>query len=178
MTGDWLAQAAALIAEADGRAAQKRLGAWLDAQPSELRQAVLQLAASRGVDLPADAEQWPGKRLLRRAQARQDASRVRRNPVRVDEPFTCARCGAAVTPGGRRVRDHCPHCLTGRHVDVVPGDRASSCGGLLRPVGLEVVGADAVLRFACQHCGHTIRVRAHPDDEPAALAAVSALARP
>ena len=173
-----LARAASLVAQAASRAAQKRLGRVLDDGPPALRQAVVLVARQRGVDLPDEAASWPGKRLLRRAQGREDGARVRTNPIRVDEAFTCGACGAEVSPGGGRVRDHCPRCLTSRHVDVVPGDRAAGCGALLPAVGLEVLGGDAVLRFACSACDHTIRVRAHPDDDPAALAALSARAAP
>lgn len=51
--------------------------------------------------------------------------------------FVCAHCGAAVQPltnGG--YRNHCPRCLHSLHVDLVPGDRASRCGGLMVPCGL------------------------------------------
>ncbi len=177
MAGDWLVQAAALVAEAEGRAAQKRLGDFVDRQPPELREAIVRLARERGIELPDEAQGWAGKRLLRRAQGREGEARTRLNPVRVDEGFVCRACGSVVGPGGRRVRDHCPCCLTGSHVDVVPGDRAASCGALLRAVGLEVVGDRTVLRYQCTGCDHTIRIRSHPDDDPAVLAALSAEAR-
>ena len=36
-----------------------------------------------------------------------------------------------------RNRNHCPHCLWSKHVDdTVPGDRASVCDGMMKPVGL------------------------------------------
>ncbi len=178
MAGDWLAQAATIVAQAQGRAAQKRLGAALDAEPRALREAVVAVARRRGVALPDEAADWSGKRLLRLAQAREETARVRSNPIRVDQSFACVACGAAVPPGGGRVRDHCPSCLTGLHVDVVPGDRAANCGARLVAVGLEVVAGEHVLRFACSRCSHTIRVRAHPDDDPGALARLSARAVP
>ena len=55
--------------------------------------------------------------------------------------FTCAHCGAEVRPlANGSVRNHCPVCLYSLHVDVQPGDRASDCHGLLRPVGVEQSG--------------------------------------
>ncbi len=51
--------------------------------------------------------------------------------------FTCANCAAEVlqlTDGS--YRNHCPFCLFSRHVDVLPGDRRSECGGLMAPTGL------------------------------------------
>ncbi|WP_420871372.1 RNHCP domain-containing protein [Lysinibacillus xylanilyticus] len=34
-------------------------------------------------------------------------------------------------------RNHCPKCLFSKHVDTVPGDRASTCKGLMRPIGVD-----------------------------------------
>jgi transcription elongation factor Elf1 len=136
------------------------------------------VARRQGVPLPDDAVLWPGKRLLRRAQAREEEARVRRNPIRVDEGFLCGHCGAEVGSGGRVVRDHCDRCLSGLHVDVVPGDRAASCRSRLQPVGLEILAGVAVLKFTCVGCGHTLRGRAHPSDDPAALVALSARKMP
>jgi hypothetical protein len=50
------------------------------------------------------------------------------------EDFTCEVCGAKVK--GTGFTDHCPQCLvTGKHVDVFPGDRKAACGGLMKPSG-------------------------------------------
>lgn len=54
-----------------------------------------------------------------------------------NDGFRCINCGSDVLPvttGG--YRNHCPFCLHSRHVDQAPGDRASTCGGLMVPVGL------------------------------------------
>ncbi len=51
--------------------------------------------------------------------------------------FDCENCGAAVlavTNGS--YRNHCPFCLHSLHVDETPGDRRSSCGALMPPVGI------------------------------------------
>ncbi len=164
--------AARLIDEASDRGAQKRLGRLLDADPG-LRMAVLAEARARGVDLPVEARDFAGKRLLRLAQDRQRDARVRKNPIRRDDAFTCAGCGEPVTPGGARVRDHCPSCLCSLHVDVVPGDRASTCRGLLRPSSVHLVAGEPVVRYRCVSCGHEGQNRAHPDDDPRVLARLS-----
>ena len=142
-----------LLDAAVGRGALKRLAAALDAEPG-LREAVLAEARRRGVILPDEAESWPAKRLLRRARGRDVEAQVRTTPIHRDEAFTCAHCGADVEPHGRTARDHCPRCLRSMHVDVVPGDRAADCGGVLDPVGAEQSGGGGWrLRYRCRRCG-------------------------
>lgn len=139
----------------------KALGARVDADPS-LREQVFELAARRGTELDRE---WNGKRLVRALLARQEDARERRNPVRRDTAFRCTHCGRAVDAGGARVRDHCPWCLRGLHVDRVPGDRASDCGGVLDPVAFELKGrAGVVITFRCRKCGYSWSGRAHPTD--------------
>ena len=49
--------------------------------------------------------------------------------------FTCERCDADVLPlTNGSYRNHCPSCLYSKHVDELPGDRLSGCGGLMEPV--------------------------------------------
>ncbi len=147
------AHLAAMVEQARTRSACKRLGAKLDADP-RLKTALLHWARARGVDLPDDAVRWPGKRLLRRARGREQAARIRRNPIARDEAFRCVACGRDVPPHGRSARDHCPYCLTGLHVDrLTPGDRASSCGGQLRPTGVERRGGRWMIAYTCARCG-------------------------
>ena len=51
--------------------------------------------------------------------------------------FVCRHCGREVLPlTGGSYRNHCPFCLYSLHVDIIPGDRASECGGLMEPVGI------------------------------------------
>ena len=58
-----------------------------------------------------------------------------RNFQRNIENFKCAKCGRVVEGNG--YTNHCPECLTSRHVDVNPGDRSSECGGIMEAVGAE-----------------------------------------
>lgn len=127
-----------------------------------LLQALSALARERG--LVEEGDPPDAKTLVRRLLAREEQAQVRRNPVHRDEAFVCAACGAEVSPGGARVRDHCPHCLRSLHLDVVPGDRAAGCGGVLDPERFETSGAELRIHYRCRRCGHRHRVRAHPDD--------------
>jgi len=54
-----------------------------------------------------------------------------------DSGFTCVNCGKTVLPLGYTSRNHCPYCLCSLHVDVMPGDRANPCGGIMRPIHAE-----------------------------------------
>ena len=153
------------------RADLKRLARWLDSDDGRvLRPHLLQEAARRGVELPEFAEEWPSKRLLRLALARERGARRRRNPIPLDEAFRCVCCGLQVPAGGHRARNHCPRCLRSLHVDMVPGDRAATCGGVLEPVGVELVSrVGMVILFRCSSCGQRRRNRAMltgewPDD--------------
>ncbi len=70
-----------------------------------------------------------------------------------DEHFTCEHCGEEVTPLGYTARDHCPYCLYSKHVDIMPGDRANTCKGLLAPVGLEKFKDTYKILYKCETCG-------------------------
>lgn len=53
-----------------------------------------------------------------------------------------------------------------QHVDIIPGDRANSCRGLMPTIALE--GADPNrldLVQQCLSCGHIQRNRQAPDDD-------------
>lgn len=149
---DRRAEIAALLDVRGGRGLVKRLASHLEQEP-DLRRALVEEARRRGIDLPDEAVGWPAKRLLRRARGREEEARRRSNPVARDESFACAHCAAEVPPHGRTARDHCPWCLRSLHVDVVPGDRAADCGGILDPIGLERRGEDLRLLYRCRRCG-------------------------
>ncbi|XKK37436.1 RNHCP domain-containing protein [Nocardiopsis sp. ARC36] len=77
------------------------------------------------------------------------------SPTLRTSTFTCLRCGlsvSALAPEGER-RDHCPSCLTSRHVvDQVRGGR-SDCGGRMVPVSVAVVRDGAwMLVHRCTLC--------------------------
>lgn len=154
----------------------KAAAAWLDGPGRAHRAALAERARRAGAVLPDDWEALDGKRLLRLALDRSDAAQVRTNPIARDEAFTCASCGRDVPPGGRRPRDHCPWCLRSLHVDVVPGDRAAGCGGVLEPVGLAPSPKGPMIEYRCARCGAARRNRVLddvvPPDDPTALRAL------
>ena len=81
-----------------------------------------------------------------------------------DNGFICAHCGKEVLPLGRSSRNHCPFCLRSLHVDVNPGDRLNSCGGVLDPIYAEPDNKKGyVIYFKCRKCGETVRCRAAHD---------------
>ena len=68
-----------------------------------------------------------------------------------NDGFECGHCGEDVLPLAQgSYRNHCPACLWSRHVDVVPGDRGSDCGGLMEPVKL--TGASGTGWKVLQRC--------------------------
>ncbi len=88
-----------------------------------------------------------------------------------DAGFRCANCGLDVKPLGYSSRNHCPKCLCSLHVDVLPGDRASDCSGILDPITVETDPRKGyIIVHKCRKCGAIRRNRAahnakeQPDD--------------
>ena len=88
-----------------------------------------------------------------------------------DSGFICANCGKEVLPLGYSSRNHCPFCLWSLHLDENPGDRASECGGKLRPVtAMPDPKKGYIIIHRCERCGKTVRNKAaheakvQPDD--------------
>ena len=88
------------------------------------------------------------------------------------EDFVCENCGAKVQGNG--YTNHCPHCLYSKHVDINPGDRLESCGGLMEPIDFELKDGKYVLVHRCQKCGFERRNKVCDEDN---FEAVLALAR-
>ncbi len=89
-----------------------------------------------------------------------------------EEPFICGHCSNSVEPLGKGTyRNHCPKCLWSKHVDREgPGDRASTCLGLMRPVILDHDGKKGwMIIHECEACGKTIPNKAAPDDNLTAV---------
>lgn len=89
------------------------------------------------------------------------------------QPFKCGRCRAFVgtTVSGGRHRNHCPLCLTSRHVDLRrPGDRASPCRALMPAIGVMYrADGEQMVVHCCNGCGIERRNRVAADDNPLAL---------
>jgi len=93
-----------------------------------------------------------------------------------NEGFVCEHCGLDVRPlSNGSYRNHCPHCLWSKHLDDVPGDRASRCGGMMECVAVQ---RDArrgwMIVHRCTRCCAVRRNKAALDDpiQPDAFAAL------
>ena len=92
----------------------------------------------------------------------------------IDENFTCEHCGKEVTELGYSCRNHCPHCLHSKHVDINPGDRMEECKGLLKPIGLEMSNRKGyIIIFKCEKCGQIRKNKAAKDDNMDLIIALS-----
>ena len=69
-----------------------------------------------------------------------------------DEVFECENCGKIVNKLNYSARDHCPHCLYSKHVDINPGDRSNTCLGLLKPIGIEKFKDTYKVIYKCSKC--------------------------
>ncbi len=81
---------------------------------------------------------------------------------RTIEDFICLNCGLNATGNG--YTDHCPKCLFGRHVDVMPGDRSEQCHGLMKPMHSVYKGGSYTIYYKCLKCGMQRRFKSAPDD--------------
>ena len=88
-----------------------------------------------------------------------------------DAGFVCAHCGRQVEPLGYTSRNHCPFCLWSLHVDILPGDRANTCGAPMQPIRVEPDRRRGyIIIHRCTKCGEIGRNRAaheakvQPDD--------------
>ncbi len=67
------------------------------------------------------------------------------------EDFICEHCGAKNIGNG--YTNHCSKCLWSKHVDVHPGDRAESCGGLMCPIKIDLEKGEYMITHKCTKCG-------------------------
>jgi rubrerythrin len=79
------------------------------------------------------------------------------------EDFVCEKCGTFVKGNG--YTDHCPKCLWSKHVDVYPGDRKSTCKGLMEPIGVDIKHNEYILIYRCTKCGYMTKCKAAPEDD-------------
>lgn len=87
--------------------------------------------------------------------------------IRRIEDFTCEHCGFKVKGSG--YTNHCPKCLYSKHVDKDPGDRAETCGGLMKPVRVEGPATELRIIHTCSKCGIERPVKAAAADDRQAL---------
>lgn len=93
---------------------------------------------------------------------------------RMVEDFVCERCGARNTGDG--YTNHCRECLYSKHVDVHPGDRAASCGGLMRPVDVLRSAGRWKLVHECERCGFRRANRVRDEETDALIGTMRRLA--
>ena len=86
--------------------------------------------------------------------------------IKNDNGFVCLNCGMTVSPLKYTSRNHCPHCLYSLHVDIVPGDRANKCTGLMEPISIENSPKKGyVIVYKCTKCGEIKRNKSADDDD-------------
>lgn len=99
-----------------------------------------------------------------------------------DGDFVCLYCGAYVTSNskvsGVHNRNHCPYCLTSRHLDLFEaGDRLSACKAIMKPIGLMSKYGNNKYRqqgeimvvHLCEDCGSISPNRIAKDDNTSKL---------
>ena len=90
--------------------------------------------------------------------------------TRTIEDFDCEHCGTHTEGNG--YTNHCPKCLWSKHVDINPGDRAETCGGMMEPVAIE--GSDPyVIVHRCTRCLKERRVQTSSNDDREALIVIA-----
>jgi hypothetical protein len=92
------------------------------------------------------------------------------------DSFICKMCGCSVAPdgAGTQHRNHCPHCLCSLHVDVLPGDRAANCGGIMEAIGVWVrKNGEWAIIHRCTRCGHLSSNRIAAEDNPMKLMSIA-----
>lgn len=87
------------------------------------------------------------------------------------EDFTCEHCGAQVKGSG--YTNHCPQCLWSKHVDVDPGDRRATCGGLMEPIAIEGTSPEYVILHKCTLCGFERRNKVQQGDSAQTLVVIA-----
>jgi transcription elongation factor Elf1 len=93
-----------------------------------------------------------------------------------NESFKCKKCNHFVVSDGAGSdhRNHCPYCLTSKHLDIDPGDRAADCGGTMEAIGVWVrKGGEWAIIHRCNICGHISSNRIAADDNPLTLMSIA-----
>jgi len=78
------------------------------------------------------------------------------------EDFVCEKCGTKNIGNG--FTNHCFKCLWSKHVDINPGDRAESCGGMMEPIKIDFEKGEYVINYKCVKCGVEKRKKIENND--------------
>lgn len=92
------------------------------------------------------------------------------------DSFTCKECGRLVVSdgAGSSHRNHCPNCLTSKHLDIEPGDREADCGGAMEAICVWVrKNGEWAIIHRCKICGHLSSNRVAADDNPLKLMSIA-----
>jgi DNA-directed RNA polymerase subunit RPC12/RpoP len=84
--------------------------------------------------------------------------------IKNNQSFECVNCKKQVEAHPKSSRDHCTHCLYGLHVDINPGDRANTCKGLLKPIGVNLKNKKEQIIYLCTKCEKQVGCITAPDD--------------
>ena len=121
------------------------------------------------------------KQAFSREHIRQTGSH---GPCNTFGDFVCMVChnfvSAEAAVSGVNNRNHCPYCLSSRHVDLFEaGDRLSACKSSMRPIALTLKKTakkyssawqgELMLVHICDECGKPSINRIAADDDIAAL---------
>ncbi len=100
------------------------------------------------------------------AMAQESSQQTRRFQRRIED-FICERCGAFNVGDG--YTNHCAACLYSKHVDVAPGDRATTCCGTMRPTSVRMSKGRWKLTHECERCGFVRTNFARPEETDAVI---------
>lgn len=98
----------------------------------------------------------------------QDQSKLKNtHPVTINEGFICEKCKKENPKATKSCRNHCIFCLYSKHVDdLVPGDRASTCLGLMEPLGIDYNSKKGYqIIYLCKKCKKKAKNIAADDDD-------------
>ena len=91
------------------------------------------------------------------------SNKRKKNFIKNQEDFACQVCETKVV--GTGYTNHCPKCLYSLHVDQdVPGDRASKCKGLMKPVGVDMKRGKYIIWHKCGKCGKQMKNKVSEED--------------
>jgi RNHCP domain len=101
--------------------------------------------------------------------------------------FVCVHChnfvSAQAALAGVHNRNHCPYCLSSRHLDLyAAGDRLAACQARMKPIGLTLKRrskryarcdqGELMIVHRCEDCGQIAINRIAADDDNEAILAV------
>lgn len=90
--------------------------------------------------------------------------------IKRTEDFRCENCGLENIGNG--FTNHCSRCVYSKHVDVSPGDRLETCGGLMKPIFVSYTNKEEYILHKCIKCGFERKNKIQEDDSIEALTKV------